>query len=48
MKRSVIEQSTNFENLKIMIEIFCPKLILAFLDYLKPKIFFVSQLWWPA
>ena len=36
----------------MLIEIFCQKLIvsnviLAFLDHLKPKIFFVGQLWWP-
>ena len=35
------------------IEIFCQKVIvsdviLAFLDYLKPKIFFVGQPWWPT
>ena len=38
----------NGENLKMLIEIFCQKLIvsnviLAFLDYLKSKIFFVGQ-----
>ena len=38
----------NGENLKMLIEIFCQKLkvsnvILAFLDHLKPKIFFVGQ-----
>ena len=38
----------NGENLKILIEIFCQKLIvsnviLAFLNHLKPKIFFVGQ-----
>ena len=43
----------NGENLKILTEIFCQKpivsnVILAFLDNLKPKIFFVSQPWWPA
>ena len=37
----------NGENLKILIEIFCQKLvvsnvILAFLDHLKPKIFFIG------
>ena len=42
----------NGENLKMLIEIFCQKLIvsnviLAFLDILKPNIFFVGQLWWP-
>ena len=41
----------NGENLKMLIEILCQKLIisnvtLAFLDHLKPKIFFVSQPWW--
>ena len=40
--------NNNGENLKIMIEIFCQKLIvsdviLAFLDHLKPKIFFVNH-----
>ena len=40
----------NGENLKMLIEIFRQKLIvsnviLAFLDYLKPKIFFVDQPW---
>ena len=43
----------NGENLKMLIEIFCQKLIvsnviLAFLDHLKPKIFFVSQPCWPT
>ena len=43
----------NGENLKMLIEIFCQKVIvsnviLAFLDHLKPKIFFVGQLWWPT
>ena len=38
----------NGENLKMLTEIFCQKLIvsniiLAFLDQLKPKIFFVDQ-----
>ena len=42
----------NGENLKILIEIFRQKLIasnviLAFLDHLKPKFFFVGQAWWP-
>ena len=41
------------ENLKMLIEIFCQKVIvsdviLAFLDHLKPKIFFVGQPWWPT
>ena len=41
----------NGENLKILIEIFCQKpivsnVILAFLDHLKPKIFFIGQSWW--
>ena len=41
----------NGENLKMLIEIFCQKrivssVILAFLDHLKPKIFFVGQSWW--
>ena len=41
----------NGENLKIQIEIFCQELIvsnviLAFLDHLKSKIFFVDQPWW--
>ena len=40
--------NNNGENLKILIEIFCQKLIvsdviLAFLDHLKPKIFFVNH-----
>ena len=40
----------NGENLKILIEIFCQKLIVsnvisAFLDHLKPKIFFTGQPW---
>ena len=40
----------NGENLKILIEIFCQKLIasnviLDFLDHLRPKIFFVGQPW---
>ena len=43
----------NGENLKMLIEIFCQKLvvsnvILAFLDHLKPKILFVGQTWWPT
>ena len=43
----------NGENLKILIEIFCQKLlvfsvILAFLNHLKPKSFFVGQPWWPT
>ena len=43
----------NGENLKMLIEIFCQKLIvsnviLAFLDHLKPKIFFVGQPWLPS
>ena len=43
----------NIENLKMLIEIFCQKLIvsnvvLAFLDHLKPKILFVGQPWWPT
>ena len=43
----------NGENLKTLIEMFRQKLIvsiviLAFLDYLKPKIFFVGQQWWPT
>ena len=41
------------ENVKMLIEIFCQKpivsnVILAFLDHLKTKIFFVSQPWWPT
>ena len=37
----------------MLIEIFCQKpivsnFILAFLDHLKPKMFFVSQPWWPT
>ena len=43
----------NDENLKMLIETFCQKLtvskvILAFLDYLKPNIFLVGQPWWPT
>ena len=43
----------NEENLKMLVEIFCRKLIvsnvlLAFLDHLKPKIFFVGPPWWPT
>ena len=46
----------NGENLKMLIEIFCQKLIVsnailvsnAFLDHLKSKIFFVGQPWWPT
>ena len=43
----------NGENLKMLIETFCQKLIvynfiLAFLDHLKPKIFFVGQQRWPT
>ena len=43
----------NGENLRILIEIFCQKLIvfniiLVFLDYLKPKNFFVGPPWWPT
>ena len=43
----------NGENLKKLLEIFCLKLIvfnviLAFLDHLKPKIFFVDRTWWPS
>ena len=41
----------NGENLKILKEVFRQKLIvsnviLVFLDYLKPKIFFVVRPWW--
>ena len=41
----------NIQNLKMIIEIFCQKLIvskviLAFLDHLKRNIFFFSQPWW--
>ena len=41
----------NWENLKMLIEIFCQKLIvsnviLVFLDHLKPKTFSVDQPWW--
>ena len=43
----------NGKNFKILIELFYQTLIvsnvvLAFLDHLKPKIFFVSQPWWPT
>ena len=43
----------NGENLKMLTEIFCQKLIvsnviLAFLDHLKRTIFFVGQSWWPT
>ena len=43
----------NGENLKTLKEIFCQKLIvsnviLAFLDHLEPKIFFIRQLLWPT
>ena len=43
----------NGENLKMLREIFCQKLIvsniiLAFLDHLKPKIFFSGQPWWQS
>ena len=40
----------NGENLKMLIEIFCQNsnVILAFLDHLKPKIFFAGQPWWPT
>ena len=43
----------NGEDLKIPIEIFCQKLIvsdviLAFIDHLKPNIFFIGQPWWPT
>ena len=43
----------NEKNLKMLTEIFCRKLtvsnvILAFLDHLKPKVFFVDQLRWPT
>ena len=39
--------------MRILIEIFrqkriASKVILAFLDHLKPKIFFVDQPWWPT
>ena len=42
----------NGENLEILIQIFCQKLIvpdvvLPFLDCLKPKIFFFGKPWWP-
>ena len=42
----------NGENLKMLIEIFCRKLIvcniiLAFLDHLTPKVFFAGQPWRP-
>ena len=42
----------NGENLKMLIEIFCQKLIVsnvivAILDHLIGKIFFVGQPWWP-
>ena len=41
----------NKENLKILIEIFCQKLmvsnvVLVFLDHVKPKTFFFGQPWW--
>ena len=41
----------NGENLKILIKVFCDKLIvsgviLTFLDHVKAKIFFVIQPWW--
>ena len=43
----------NGETLKMLMEMFCQKLIvsnviLAILDHLKPKIFFVGQPWWPT
>ena len=43
----------NGENLKMLIEIFCQEprvsnVILAFLDYLEPKNFFVGPPWWPT
>ena len=43
----------NGENLKMLMEIFCSKLIvsnviLVFLGHLKRKIFFVGQPWWPT
>ena len=43
----------NGEYLKMLKEIFCQKpvvsnVILAFLDYMKTKIFFVGQPWWPT
>ena len=39
------------ENLKMLVEIFCQqlivsKVILAFLDHLNAKTFFVGQPWW--
>ena len=53
-KTTCYKTKSNFphgKNLKMLIEIFCQKLIvsnviLAFLDHLKPKIFFVGQPWW--
>ena len=43
----------NIQSLKMIIEIFCQKLIVsnvivAFLDHLKPNIFFFGQPWWPT
>ena len=43
----------NGENLKMMIEMFNQKLMVsniiwAFIDHLKPKLFFVRQPWWPT
>ena len=43
----------NGENLKILMEIFCENfnncnVVLAFLDHLKPKTFFIDQPWWLA
>ena len=43
----------NGEYLKILIEMFCQKLIvsnviLTFLEHLKPKMFFVIHPWWPT
>ena len=41
----------NIQNLKMIIEISCQKLIVSnvilfFLDHLKPNIFFFDQPWW--
>ena len=43
----------NVENLKILIKVFCKNrilsnVILAFLEHVKPKVFFVGQPWGPT
>ena len=46
------QRVSKFENLKILLEIFCQKVIvskaiLTFLEHLKLKLFYACQPWWP-